>query len=113
MALGIENLKKVVAAVLHLANKVDLVTQDGFQPLSDIVALLPNLAEGVTLIKDGRDAWAEFEDMDAVEREELLAFVKEEFDIADDKLESVIETAFDTIDQVAVLIAEVKEALAK
>lgn len=111
--LGIENLKKVLAATLHLANRVDQVTQDGFQPLTDLVALLPNLVDGVSLIKNGKDALAEFKELDATEKKEILAFVKAEFDIADDKLEDVVETAFEVIESVSVLIVKITVALKK
>ena len=111
--MGVEKLKKVLAAVLHLANKIDLVTADGFQPLSDLVALLPNLVDGVMLIKDGKEAWLEFQDLDDEERVELDAFIQAEFDIADEKLEEVIESALDAIVAVADVIDKVKDALAK
>ena len=111
MALGVENLKKVLVATLHLANKIDEVTQDGFQPFSDLAALLPNLVDGVSVIKNAKDAWAEFKDLDEAEREEILAYVKEEFDIADDILEGVIEKALDTISAVADLVVTLRDAL--
>jgi len=111
--MGTESLKKVLAAVLHLANKIDAVTQDGFQPLSDLVALLPNLVDGVVLIKEGKEAWLEFQDLDDEERADVDAFIQAEFDIADEKLEEVIESALDAIVAVADVIDKVKDALAK
>lgn len=111
--LGIENLKKVVVAAVHLANKIDEITQDGFQPLGDLVSLLPNLADSIGVIKNGRDAWKEFQDLDDAERDEVLAVVKEEFDIDDDQLEDIVESAFDTIDAVGDFIQKVRLALKK
>lgn len=113
MALGIENLKKVLAAVLHIANKVDELTQDGFQLVPDSLALLPNLVDALSLIKNGRDAWLEFEELDVQERIEVVDFVKAEFDIEDDKLEEVVEVALDTIESVAILVDTIKLALKK
>jgi len=110
--LGILNLKKVVVAILHLANKVDLVTRDGIQ-WTDAVALFPNIVDGVALIKNGKDALAEFKELDAVEKAELLDFVKVEFDLADDKLEDVVETALGVIESVSELIVKIKVALKK
>lgn len=102
--LGIENLKKVVVAAIHLANRIDQVTADGFQPLTDLVSLIPNLGEAVGVIRNGSDAWEEFQNLDDAERTDLQATVKAEFDIADDEVEALVEQAFDTIDSVALLI---------
>lgn len=112
MALGTEKLKVVLKAVLHLANAVDEVTQDGFQ-VTDLVALLPNLLDGVSIIKNGKDALAEFKELDVLEKQEVLDFVKAEFDIADDKLEDVVETALGVIESVSELIVKIKVALKK
>lgn len=111
--IGVENLKKVLGAVLHLSNKLDEVTKDGFQPVADLVALFPALADGVVLIKSGKEAWVEFQDLDDEEQVEINAYIKAEFDIADDKLEAVIESALLSIEAVADTVEKVRDALKK
>jgi hypothetical protein len=111
--LGVDNLKKVLVAVLHLANKIDSITQDGFQPVSDLVALVPNLVDGVSIIKNGKDALAEFKELDVLEKQEVLDFVKVEFDLADDVLEDVVESALGVIKSVSELVVKIKVALKK
>jgi len=113
MALGIENLKKVLVAAIHLADKIDDVTQDGFQIVADSIALIPNIGEAVAVVKNGKDALAEYKDLDDVERAEVLAYVQIEFDLEDDKLEAVIEAAFKTIASIGDLVVKVRLALQK
>ena len=110
--LGIENLKKVLSFVLRLANKVDEVTQDGFQ-WQDAVSLFPNLIDAIGVVKSGKDAYNEFLELDDAEKDELLDFIQTEFDIADEDLEDVVESAFDTIFAVADTVQKVKAALKK
>lgn len=110
--MGVENLKKVLAFVLRLSNKVDEVTQDGIQ-WTDVLSLLPNLVESVGVLKVGKTAWAEFNDLDDLERDDVLGYVKNEFDIADEKLEGVVESAFEFIFAAGDLVEKVKDAVAK
>ena len=111
--LGVENLKKVLGALVAVAVKVDEVTQDGFQVLADSLALVPSVFDVVMLIKSGKDAWAEFQDLDETEKAEVLAFMKEKFDIEDEELEVVVEEAFDVIAVVADFVVDVRNALKK
>jgi hypothetical protein len=112
MSLGTTNLKKVLLFAIKLSEKVDEVTVDGFQ-WSDAVALFPNLVEAIGVVKSAKDAYAEFLDLDEEEKDDVLAYVRDEFDIADDKLEDVVETALLVVSNVAELIVKVKAALKK
>lgn len=91
MALGIQETKDVVYAGLKIGEAIS----DGVQ-IEDIGALtaLPAAISGIT------DVPAELADMDEVEAEELKQFVKDNFDIPDDKLEEFIEEAVATAVQV-------------
>ena len=110
MAVGIENLKKALGLVLHLVDKIDEVTQDGWQWLSDTLSLVPTLIEVPGVVKNGRVIWEEFKDLDDAEREELLQFAKDELDLNDDEVEDIVESAFDILDAVADLALKIKEA---
>jgi hypothetical protein len=112
MALGTENLKKVLLFAIKLSEKVDEITQDGFQ-WQDAVSLFPNLVDAIGVVKLAKDAYVEFLDLDEDEKNDVLAYVKAEFDIADDKLEAVVESALLVVVNVADLISVVKDALKK
>jgi hypothetical protein len=95
--IGVENLKKVLATMVAVGMKVEQVTEDGFQVLSDSLALLPNVVDLVLVIKNGKDAFLEFNDLDDVEREEVMDLIKEKFELDDDTVEGVVEDALDLI----------------
>lgn len=106
--MGVENLKKVLAALVAVGMKVEQVTEDGFQVLSDSLSLLPNVIDLVLLIKNGKDAWLEYNDLDDIERDEVLAFIKEKFDLEDDQVEDIIETGLDLIFSAGEFVGKLK-----
>lgn len=106
--LGIEELKKVLAALVAVGMKVEQVTEDGFQVLSDSLALLPNVMDLVLVIKDGKDAWMQFNDLDDAERDEVLTFIKDKFDLDDDEVEDVVETGLDLIFSAGEFVGKLK-----
>jgi hypothetical protein len=108
MALGVTNLKAVLGSILTLANKVDGVLQDGLQPLQDALALLPNVLDVVTAMKNGKAAWQEYNDLDDAEKADVEAFVQKTFNIAEDKVEAVVDSAFAVIFDVGELVEQVK-----
>lgn len=82
--LGIKETKDVVFSGL----KIGEALSDGIQ-VTDVTALI-SLPEAIVGIKD---VPAEIADMDEAEAEELKRFVKDNFDIPNDKLEEFIEKA--------------------
>lgn len=89
--IGIENLKKAIlfgiALAMHAADalkdkKVSLAEVFGFVP--DLMKV-PDLVQSLPAIKD------ELKDLDEAERTELNAYIKDKFDLPDDKLEAAIE----------------------
>lgn len=110
--LGTEKLKLVLVAAVKVADKIDVVTQDGFQVVSDSVALIPNLSDLVVVLKDGKAAVAELKDLDADERTDLLDTIKEELDLIDDKLENVIEKVLVAVNAIADAVVAIREAKA-
>ena len=111
--LGVENLSKVLVTTVHLFNKIDEVTQDGYQVLADSIALLPNLVDVVGVVKNGKMAYAEFLDLDDEEKVEVLAIVQKEFDLNDDVLEVIIEKALLWLENGVDLGLEIRDALKK
>ena len=110
MAVGIENLKKALGLVLHVVDKVDEITQDGWQWLSDTLALVPTLIEVPGVLKSGKAIWEEVQDLDDAERDELNAFAKEELELEDESVEDIVEAAFDVLDAIGDLAEKIKAA---
>ena len=110
---GVEKLKKALSFGITVVVKVDEVTQDGWQWIPDSVALFPTLIEIPGLIRDGKEIWAEFQEVDDDEKQELLTFAKEKFNILDDELENVVESVFDWFYQTALTQSVIRTALKK
>lgn len=92
MALGIENIKRLVKFSGDLTKQIATATEDGFQwtdifGFVDEAAQLPGLGKAWPLIR------AEWKDLTPEERTELQTYFSEEFDIPDDKIELFIENA--------------------
>lgn len=111
MPLGIDALKKTVEALVNIGINVDRVTQDGLQPLQDGLALIPNLVDVVSIVKNGKAAWDEFQDLDDDEKDDLMADLSEKLNLADDKLEAVVESAFELLLSAGILLDDIREAL--
>lgn len=111
--MGVEELKKVLESLIRVGVKVDDVTKDGFQPLADALALVPNLTDVLVVVKNGKAAWEQYQDLDDNEQEELTSFVQEKFDIPDDKLEQVIEAWMELLFCAGDAVNKTKKALAK
>lgn len=97
--MDIKETKEVVYAGL----KIGEALSDGID-ITDVGALtaLPAAISGISNVP------AEIADMDAAEMEELKQFVKDNFDIPDDRLEEFIEKAVATVVQVYGLYAAYK-----
>lgn len=109
----IDKLKKAVVFVVHVVNKVDEITQDGFQWLPDTMSLVPTLIEIPGIIKDADEISEELNDLTMEELDELKEVVKAEFDLKDDELEFIIEDAVDLLKATADFAIRVKTALKK
>jgi hypothetical protein len=105
--LGIENLKKAVKFAIDLGEQFATSLADGFQ-WTDSFSFVDELIQVPGLLKSGKDVVAELKDLDATERQELYDYIKEEFDIADDKVEDVVEQALATAVSVLLLVDKVK-----
>jgi hypothetical protein len=98
VGVGIDQLKIVLIAVAKSANVVDGATNRGttwLEKLAALMSLAPILAT-LPLVSFSAVA-AEASDLDAVEKAELLQVFKDEFKIADQKLEQVFEGTVDII----------------
>lgn len=91
--LGIENLKKLIKLALSLTEQISTALADGKITTMELFGFLPELAQIPGVVKSWADISAELKDLTPEERQELLEYINEEFDIPNDQLESFIENA--------------------
>jgi hypothetical protein len=92
MALGIENIKKLVKFTGDLTKQIAESTSDGWQ-WTDLLAFIDDAAAVPGIGKAWPDIKAEFDDLEPEERTELQEYFVQEFDIPNDKVEAFIENA--------------------
>lgn len=88
--LGVENLKKAVKFSIELGQQFEKSGKDGWSwtdsfDFVDEAMALPGIA------KAGSSIAAELKDLSNEERDELNAYVAEEFDLENDKVEGIVE----------------------
>jgi len=105
--IGIENIKKAVSLVLTVGEDVAKGLADNDKlDLSEYIGIGIDLVGGVPgVVKNFKDIKAEFSDLTAEEKNELIEFVKADFDIPQEEIEAKIEKAIDLINAVAEFIA--------
>lgn len=108
MKLGIENLKLVVRFAIDLGMEIDKKLEDGKITIWEGLGLIPELKALPNIIAHSEDIRNEFLDLDDSEKTELVGFVKDNFDIENDKVESIIEKSIDMITALSLLIFEIK-----
>ncbi len=101
--LGIENAKKVIALMSFLANLGDDVGRDTspsrWTKLLGLVGVFNQIGS-----LDFKVIGPELADLDLTERQELLAVLRKDLDLADDKLESSIEESISIVTDLASII---------
>ncbi len=107
MPLGIENLKKAVHLAIALPVQIAKTIKGKFQ-LFDLLAFIDEFKELTEVNKVRKDVLAEIKDLDAAERDQLHAFIVDEFDIPNDKVELFIENALGWANATVTLIEEAK-----
>jgi hypothetical protein len=93
--LGIENLKKLVKFSCDLTKQIVESTEDGIQ-WTDLFSFVDEAAQIPGIGKSFPQVKAELADLTAEERQELHAYLVDEFDIPNDKLETAIENSLQT-----------------
>lgn len=94
MALGIQETKEVLAFGFALGDAFAGALQDGDIDFADIVEFIPVLQKLGDAVSGLGNVPAELGDLSEVEYQELVDYVKEEFDLPNDKIEEYIEKGF-------------------
>lgn len=95
--LGIENLKKAIKLGIDIGEQFEVALRDGKFKLAESFGFFDELIQIPGIIKDGKVVIAELNDLDIIEKDSLILFVQQEFDIENDKAEAEIEAALKTV----------------
>jgi len=93
---GIDQLKPLLALAIEVGNVVDKM---GHTSGAAKYTSLMSLADEIFALShvDFKLAKEQIKEVDAAEKAELMEYVKNKFDIVDDKLEGVIEESIDVL----------------
>ena len=90
---GLNETKDVVKFVLSLGESIAQAAGDGKISLDDVGFFMSSLHSFGPAINAVDQVPEELSELTAEEKDELIKFVKEEFDIPDDKAEEITQTA--------------------
>lgn len=105
---GIDNLKKIISFGCDLTKQINSALADGWQwtdafSFVDEIAALPGVIKSIPAIKQ------ELSELSEEEKTELNAYIKEKFDIPNDKVEAFVEDALSIAISVVSLVTKWKE----
>lgn len=106
--LGIEKLKRLASIGIEIGGDIEKALEDGKVSLWEGLGIVPNLKDLGFIIKERKDIKAEYEDLSNAEKEELCLYIKEKFDLKNDKLEMIIEKSLDFAVSISDLITSYK-----
>jgi len=93
--LGVKELKELLKFVIEFGESIDLAMADKKFEVSELGLLIAPLMQVGPAFEGFDKLGAEIKDLEESEMIELAAFVREEFDLQNDKIEEVIEVALD------------------
>ena len=102
--MGTENIKKALALVIKIGTDLAKGLEDKKLTLAEYIGLGIDLLDAPSVVKSWANIKVEVADLDSTEREELLEWIKNEFDIPDDKIEKQIEASLDVLESIGKLV---------
>jgi len=106
--LGIESLKEAVSVAISFPIQAAKTIKNKFK-IWDLLAFADEFKDLAIVIADRKNVVDEYKDLSPEERQEILAWAKQEFDIPDDVVEVFVENALSWVDSTLTLIAEAKK----
>lgn len=106
-SLGIENLKKGVKLAIEFGEEIERLTKNP-NKLTALIGFFDEVMQVPEVAKNIDNISAEIKDLTDDERIELKAYVANEFDIENDKLEARIEAGLDWLAATWLLVKAVK-----
>ena len=89
--------KEMLDFVFTLTKSIDKAMQDGKLDYNDIITIIPAFMKIGLALKGVEEIPKELGDLDKKEMEDLKKYVRDNFDISNDKVEKFIIIAFDVI----------------
>ena len=105
---GVKESKELLKFSISIGEAIDLSLDNGKIGLEDAMNFYNAVLAAGPAFDNISTVAKELSDLDEGEREELLAYAKDEFDISNDKIEAVVEEALATAMQVYKLVETVR-----
>ena len=105
---GITQLKNTALVLAQFGQAIENSLEGGFQ-LSDLGNLILPLSQLPAVIQNKEAIVEEFKDLDAAERQELLAYVGQTLDLKNDKVENIVEKGLAAAVSIIELVAAFKK----
>jgi len=103
---GIDSIKSLIRFSSNLGKAYDTASSDGKIDWKDSTVLIPLIPSAIEVLGSISNLKAQVSDLSSDEKAELVAFVKAEFDLADDKIEGYIEQALALLIQYGDVVAK-------
>lgn len=107
--LGTKETQEMLDFVLGLGNALGKSLVDGKVGIGDVHNFVAPLMTAGNAFNNAVGIPAELRDLSAVEKEALLARVKQKFDLPDDKLEAIVENSLEILGHIHALVLKFKE----
>lgn len=104
---GIKETTELLAAAISLGNSIGLALEDGKISVGDLPAFLSPVLKLPAALAGIDEVPSEMADLSQEEREELYAYVRDNFDIPTDKIEVAIEEGIALASQIHNYITKV------
>jgi hypothetical protein len=102
--MGTENIKKALALVIKVGTDLAKGLEDKKLSLAEYIGLGIDLLDAPGVIKSWSNIKAEFTDLDATERADIIEWVKEELSLPQEGIEAKIEASLDVLEKIGVLV---------
>lgn len=106
---GIENLKFAAKLGIELGEQTSEVLEDGKLKALEMLSFIDELMQLPGIVNSAADIKNEVLELDAEDRAALNAYIQVEFDIPNEKLESIIEAGLDVIISLFILADHFKK----
>ena len=104
--LGIEKIKNALISSITLGEKIEKnLSDDGKLSWAEALSIgVSSVGDIVKIAQSAKEIKAEFLDLDESEKQEIKEIISNELDLENDKLENIIEKAFDFLNALDSLI---------
>lgn len=105
---GIEHLKQAALVGINFGKQIETAAEGGFK-LIDLLGFVDEFTAIPGIVANKDNIVAEFKDLDAAERAELVTYVEQNLDLKNDRLEEIIEASLQAILAILTLVEKFKK----